>query len=71
MLSKVFVKTLQSTVSKALLKNKQTVSTVYRAFATTEVARIDKGKTKLTKAIAREIKFEQENYQKDDSVNVF
>jgi len=39
--------------------------------ATTEVAKVDKGKQKLSKAIAGEIKFEEENYQADDTAKSF
>jgi complement component 1 Q subcomponent-binding protein len=36
-----------------------------------DVAKIDKSKQKLAKAISREIKFEEENYRDDESVNKF
>jgi len=69
MLSKVFTKAIKPALNQAF-KNKQVCQTVFRAMATSEIARIDKGKQKLTKAITREIKFEEENYRNDESVSV-
>lgn len=71
MLSKLITKTLKPTLTRVLVQNKQLTRTVYKAMATTEVAKVDKGKQKLSKAIAREIKFEEENYQADDTAKVF
>jgi complement component 1 Q subcomponent-binding protein len=70
MLSKVFTSALKPAFNQ-VFKNKQVTSTFFRAMASSEVARIDKGKVKLTKAITREIKFEEENYTNDESVQKF
>ena len=69
MLSKVFTKAIQSVFIQAF-KNKQICQHIFKTMATSEVARIDKGKQKLSKAITREIKFEEENYRNDESVSV-
>jgi len=71
MLSKLFAKTLKPTLVRTVFRHKQVALTFHKAMSTTAVARIDKGKQKLTKAIAREIKFEEENYRLDESVNKF
>ena len=69
MLSKVFTRALKPAFNQ-VFKSKQVTNTFFRAMASSEVARIDKGKQKLTKALTREIKFEEENYTNDESVQV-
>jgi len=71
MLSKIFTKALRPAVNQAMLKNKQVTMALFKSMSTANVARVDKGKQKLFKAISREIKFEEENYQKDESVSKF
>jgi len=70
MLSKIFTRALKPALNQAF-KNKQMTQTFFRSMASSEIARIDKGKVKLTKALTREIKFEEENYANDESVQKF
>jgi len=69
MLSKIITKAIKPALTQAF-RNKQLCQTVLRSMASSEIAKIDKGKQKLSKAISREIKFEEENYREDESVNV-
>ncbi len=68
MLSKVFTRAIKPAFSQAM-RNKQVIQTTFRSMAT-DLTKVDKGKQKLAKALTREIKFEEENYQEDDSVGV-
>jgi len=70
MLSKIITKAIKPALTQAF-RNKQLCQTVLRSMASSEIAKIDKGKQKLSKAISREIKFEEENYREDESVNKF
>ena len=70
MLSKLFSKsTIIKLVAKAAKPKMVNMMTV-RSFAASKEITVEKGKNKLSKAITREIKYEQENYQPDDTVNV-
>lgn len=71
MISKIFSKRLIQPAFHNLTNQKSLYNTGLKAFSTTALEKLDKGKNKLTKALAREIKFEEENYQFDESVNTF
>lgn len=51
------------TVTKSFLS-------VSRASFSTSLEKVDKVKSKLQKALQKELKYEEENYQKDDTVEV-
>jgi len=70
MLSKVITRAIKPALTQAF-RNKQIFQTVLRSMSSGEIAKIDKGKQKLAKAISREIKFEEENYREDESVSKF
>ncbi len=65
LLSKILTQAL-----KPALAQKSINQTFFRAMATSDVTSVDRAKQKLDKALSREIKFEEENYRYDQSVNV-
>lgn len=69
MLSKVFTKTLRNVCRiKAVRPQVAVSSSLLRAFSTE--ADVQRAKAKLAKSIGKEIKYEEENYQVDDSAQV-
>ena len=71
MLSKVFrASKLLSRVSKATIPVRSLASTFMRFSSNTSLEKVDKVRSKLQKALQKELKYEEENYQKDDTVQV-
>jgi hypothetical protein len=71
MLSKVFqASKLLFRVSKAVNPIKTLVSSSLKFNSNTSLEKVDKVRSKLQKALQKELKFEEENYQKDDTVEV-
>ena len=71
MLSKLFqTSKIVCRLTRTLNPLKSLVSTSVKFNSNTSIEKVDKVRTKLQKALQKELKYEEENYQKDDTVEV-
>lgn len=71
----MFSKLLQTSrlvcrLSQTIKPMKALASSSVKFSSNTSLAQVDKIKSKLQKALQKELKYEEENYQKDDTVEV-
>jgi len=72
MISKILFRSpLSKLAPRVVAPTKNVLAVAVRSFASGKEITPEKGKQKLAKAISREVKYEQENYQADDSINNF
>lgn len=70
MLSRILLKRLPKALPSLYKKPFFLYPPISRAFASSPVSQAEKYKSKLHKALAREMSFEGENYRPDDTVDV-
>jgi len=68
MLSRLFTKSLPKLCTRVLPHQKFLIPIIQRSFSNIE--QIEKMQSKLSKAITKEIAFEQENYEQDETTAV-
>ena len=70
MLSKLFSKSALAKLVSRLAPKQGMVAMTVRSFAAGKEVTVEKGRGKLSKALNREIKYEKENHQEDDTIDV-